>query len=231
VTIQPGIAQLIDKVDVVELVRDRIAEILLVESEQQQQLARAANKNPELWRLRVYTEATDPWEAYIGDQRDKDVAPIVNVYWNASTDDAHASNAVERQKVTGTYHVDCYGYGRSRETAGGHVSGDQQAALEAQRVARLVRNIIMAGHYMYLGMRKVVSKRWRDSATAFQPVMDGHAVQHIMGVRLVFSVDFNELSLQTQGVPLAGISIGIERLSDGLVYLTASYPEPEEPTP
>src|SRR4051812_33216829 len=115
--------QLIDKVDVVELVRDRIAEILLVESARQQELARADGKDPDLWRLQVYTEASDPWEVWLGDSSGKtqvDRAPIVNVWWNNSDDDEHASNTVERQKVTATYHVDCYGYAVSRETADGH---------------------------------------------------------------------------------------------------------------
>jgi hypothetical protein len=233
-TATPKLTALIDKVDNKELVRDQIAAILLVESTGQQALARSLGKDPDLWKLRIYTEASSPWEAFLGQDVDGsklpvDTSPIVNVWWQSSEDDASASNTVERQKVTAIFNIDCHGYAVSRASEDGHDSGDVLAAREAQRAERLVRNILMAGHYTYLELRKIVWRRWRNSSSAFQPSIDNRAVQNVMGVRMALQVEFNEFSPQAEGQPIEAIALEIKRLSDGLIYLTANYPEPEDP--
>ena len=52
---------LIDKQDSFEIVRDQIAGILYENQLAQQALAVTAGKDPALWELRVFTEATNPW--------------------------------------------------------------------------------------------------------------------------------------------------------------------------
>lgn len=216
---------LIDKRDTCEIVREKIGAILLEESVAQQALALADNKDPGLWKLRVYTEASNPWDAFLpadaGEVLDK--SPIVNVWWDKSTDDEKASNTHERQKSTGTYNVDVYAYGESRETADGQEAGDTMAALGAQAAARLVRNILMSAHHNYLGMRGTVWRRWRESSTSFQPTEEQRPVDHVHAVRIVMRVEFNEFSPQVSGEPLETISVGVSRMSDGLLYLTATY--------
>jgi hypothetical protein len=224
------IETLIDKVDNVELIRDQIAAIILVEQARQQELAAAADpaKDPELWRLRVFLERANPWDEFPSDPQDGvafDAAPLVNVWWANSDDGEHTSNVVERQRVTATFHIDCYGYGVSRETEAGHDSGDETAALEAQRAARLVRNILMSAHYTYLGMRGVVARRWRASAQSFQPAIDSRPVAHVSAVRQSFQVTFNEFSPQHVPVPLALISVAVKRIDTGELLFTADYPQ------
>jgi len=219
------ITELIDKTDNSELVRDQIAAIIAVEAAAQEALATAAGKDPRLWRLRTFLERSNPWSEFQEDVADQaDATPIVNVSFESASADMSASNVVERQKMAGSFNVDCYGYGLSAaEDDGGHVAGDEAAALEAQRAVRLVRNILMAGHYTYLGMRGVVWKRWPQSVTAFQPAIDGRTVQQIVACRLVLQVEYSEFSPQVQGEELELISATVKRAETGEIYITADY--------
>lgn len=212
------IEALIDKVDSVELVRDTIASILVAESTSQQALATAASKDPRLWALRVFLERTNPWTEFQDVPDQLDATPIVNVQIDSESFDPSASNVVARQKLTALYHLDCYAYGVSEDDGGsGHIAGDSRAGLEVQRVVRLVRNILMADEYTYLGLRKTVWKRWIRSVQAFHPPAEQRSVQHVRGARISLEVDFNELSPQVSGQPLERIQVSLERAENGEV--------------
>lgn len=216
------ITTLIDKKDTVEEVRDQIAAILKLESEGQVTLAQAQGKpNPEEWRLRVYQERANRWEEMTQD--DADDVPVVNVWWDSSSFNEKASNSVERQQSTATIHIDCYGRGTSYETAEGHVAADRLAAETAQRAARLARNILMAGEYTYLGMRKRVWRRWVDSISLLQPQQDNQNAFHIVVARIAFRVEFNEHSPQYEPEPLELLSAKVLRAQDGQILLSADY--------
>ena len=215
------IAELIDKVDNFELVRDQIAAILVSEIANQQTLAADAGLPPESWKLRVFTERSNPWEQFLDDA---DTSPLVNVWYDSSTFPQGKSNAIERQASETTYNIDCYGYGRSKDLpTGGHTPGDQDAAIEVQKAVRLVRNILMAAEYTYLGMRGLVWQRWPQSATVFQPQQDGHQAQQIVGARIALRVIFNEFSPQVEPVTLEFLSIDVIRKEDGEIVLEADY--------
>lgn len=216
------ITQLIDKLDSSELVRDRLALILLQETASQQALAAAATptpKNPDPWKLRVFLENTHPWSEWLErpetDENPEFSPPIVNISTEGVAFDKSASNVVEKQKGTGTYHIDVYGYGVACETEDGQLPGDQAAALECQRAMRLVRNIIMAGTYTYLdfprGKDQVVASRWPVGITYFQPQIDGRTVQNVIGGRLTLEVTFSELSPQVEGFPLEWVNLLVKR--------------------
>jgi hypothetical protein len=221
---------LIDKLDNSEILRDEIAAILFLESEKQQELALLANKDPDLWKLRVFVEASAPWAEW-ADAPDsssplEDTSPIINVKFDSETFDASKGNIAERQQAAGTFHIDCYGYGKASSSGAGHEPGDRAAALEAQRAVRLVRNILMSSYWAYLGHRGVVGRRWIQSIQIFQPELGGRAVQHVMGARVLFAVDFNEFSPQYQGVPLALVSVEVQRSGTNQVLLVADVPIP-----
>jgi hypothetical protein len=226
------ITSLIDKVDNSEIIRDQIAAILLVESAQQQVLAAAADpaKDPRLWALRVFVERSNPWaEWQDAPSKQIDATPIVNVTYDNATADAAGSDAIERQKLVGTFHIDCYGYGVAADTVDGHLAGDHAAALESQRALRLVRNILMSAHYAYLGFPRgssqFVASRWPQSFTMFQPAFDGRALQRVVACRLALQVEFNEFSPQVEGQPLEIISATVKRKETGEIYFKAKYGE------
>ena len=225
------IPTLIDKQDNVEIIRDQIAGILALEIASQKVLATAAAKNPDDWNMNVYTERSNPWEQWQNDQ--SDFSPIVNVWWDNSNFDMKAGNVVDRQKSTAVFNIDCYGFGKSADNpSGGHIPGDRKAALEAARAVRLVRNILMAAEYTYLGLRGVVWRRWPQGITNFQPQQENAAAQQIVGARLPLSVDFNELSPQVASEILEFVSVSIIHKGDGeLIVLSgealAESGEPE----
>ena len=214
------ITTLIDKLDTAEMVRDQIAAILALESAAQVVLATAAGKpSPNEWALRVYQERSNPWE-----NLPDGGPPVVNVWWDSSTYDQASSNIVERQKSTATINIDCYGYGKSADDGStGHIAGDRNAAETAQRAFRLVRNILMAGEYTYLGMRGVVWQRWVESVTLMQPQQGGQNVHQVVGARLALRVEFNEFSPQVEPVVLELLTVDVRRTEDNQVVIEADY--------
>jgi len=229
VTLTYAIPALIDKYDTCETIRDQIAGILAVESARQQVLATAAGKSSALWKLNVYTERSNAFDQWLLSQTDR--TPIVNVVFDSASFDATASNAHERQKADGVFHVDVFGLGvAANKSAGGHTLGDEAAALEAQRAARLVRNILMAAPYMYLGLRGTVWRRWISSVTLYQPSRSDNAIQQVCAARIALEVQYNEFSPQYTAVDLEDLLIKIKRAEDGAVVLVeAEYDS--TPTP
>lgn len=218
---------LIDKQDNFEIIRDQIAAILTTETDSQQALAKAANKkNPKLWKLRVFTERANAIEEWrdIGPTKTIDESPIVNVWYDNGSFPMNKGNVVERQAHDAVYNIDCYGAGFSGDNpGGGHFLGDKEAALEAQRAIRLVRNILMAADYTYLGLRGTVWRRWPQSITVFQPQIDGRPVSHVVGARIALRVEFNELAPQITPETLELLTVGVKRTEDGEIVLQANY--------
>ena len=216
------IPTLIDKQDSFEIVRDQIAAILKLEVVSQMQLAVDAGKDPALWDMRVFTERSNPWEQFLNDQTDK--SPLVNVWYDNSNFNQSKSNILERQASETIYNIDCYGYGLSRDDVGpGHTPGDREAAFEVQKALRLVRNILMAAEYTYLGLQGLVWQRWPDSVTVFQPQIDANQIQQIVGARISFRVIFNEFSPQVASNPLELLTVDVLRTEDGEIVLETDY--------
>lgn len=212
-----SIPTLIDKQDNFEIIRDQIAAILASEITNQMALATAAAKDPLDWKLRIYTERSNPFEGYLNAPV-ADTSPIINVWFDNSNFEKASSNNIERQTSVSVFNIDCYGYGISSDNiAGGHNPGDKVATFEAHRAARLVRNILMAGEYSYLGLRGLVGLRWPQAITSFQPQIGDQAIQNVHAVRIAFNVQFNEFAPQVAEETLEYMAIDITRQSDGLI--------------
>ena len=212
---------LIDKQDTYEIVRDQIAAILATEIAEQQILA-VAEPDPTLWKLRIFSERSNPWEQFLDENPDP--SPLVNVWYGASTFDKTASNIVERQGSTGTFNIDCYGYAKSGDDgATGHLPGDREAAFAVHRALRLVRNILMSAPYTYLALRGTVWRRWPSAVTVFQPEMDRAPIPNIIGARLVLEVEFSEFSPQATEEILELASVEVRRTEDGEIVAEADY--------
>jgi len=216
------IASLIDKSDNFEVVRDQIAAILVLEIASQMSLATVGSKDPNDWKLRIFTERSNPWEQLLNEQ--DDASPIVNIWYDNSNFNLSGSNIKDRQKAEATFNIDCYGYGVSKDVgAGGHTPGDQEAAFEVHKALRLVRNILMAAEYTYLGLRGLVWQRWPQSVNVFQPQIGEQPIQQIVGARLALRVSFNELSPQVVAQTLEFLSVDVKRVEDGQIVINADY--------
>lgn len=214
------IQTLIDKQDNFEIIRDQIAYIIAYESASQQALATAAAKDPDQWKLSVYTERNNPFENFTGD--DQYTTPVVNVWYDNSNFDKSAGNVKTRQKAIGIFNIDCIATGKSEADGAGHKAGDQVASEEAQRVVRLVRNILMASEYTYLGLRGTVWGRWPQRINIFQP-QQTVTIEQIVGARIALEVEFNEFSPQYVGEELEYISVDVNRAEDGKLIIEADY--------
>ncbi len=223
------ITTLIDKDDVNEIVRDQIAAILAVESVEQVVLAAAAGKpEPDDWKLRVFTERANPWEQWHNFKDGvTDESPVVNVWFSDETFDKKGSDIFERQVADGVFNIDVYAGTISRDDAsGGHKPGDREAALIVQRGARLCRNIMMAAIYLRLDLPIVVSDRWAQSITVFQPEIEDVPIQHVIAARLAMEVRYNEFSPQIELETLELLSSVISRDGDGMLHVLADIAYP-----
>jgi len=219
------IQTLIDKQDNFEIIRDQIAAILVLESTSQQALAVLAAKDPDDWKLRVFTERANPWELFQDDGAEQ--TPIINIWYGSSNFDKASSNKMERQHSSSVYNIDIYALGISSDIpAGGHVPGDEDAALRVQAAIRLVRNILMASTYTYLGLQGLVWGRWPQSINVFQPQVEGRQAQQVIGGRIALTVDFNEFSPQYVPETLELVAIDVKRAEDGEIVLEADYDYP-----
>lgn len=225
------ITTLIDKQDNSEIIRDQLAAILAIEVAAQMVLATAAGKDPNDWKLRIFTERANPWEQF-RDFTDgvTDDSPLVNVWFGDADFDKSKSDIFEKQKADGTFNFDVYGVSiSSDDPLGGHKPGDREAAFEVQRGMRLVRNILMAAHYTRLDLDGIVWDRWPESITMFQPMLeDNIPIQHVMASRLVLNVGFHELSSQIEMETLELLSSDVHRTFDGQIVAEAdiAYPLP-----
>ena len=217
-----NLPDLIDKTDNFEVVRDLIATILAAETISQQALAVAAAEDPKLWAFDVFIERSNPFETLKGFAS---ANPVVNVWFDTSSADRSRSNQFERQYFEATYNIDVIARGDSAKVAGtGHISGDEQAFRNAQRVARLVRNILMAAQYRFLGVprgpNQVVLDRWVDGMESYRPDPEKpQSSPNIGGIRISFGVGFNEFDPQIPLSTIDLINIQVFRDSDGKLIL------------
>lgn len=218
---------LIDKQDNSEVVRDQIVAILALEVANQKALATAAGKDPDLWDFGVFTERSTPWEALFDESAEGVVSetPLVNVWYDSSNFPGDKGDTIERQKSDTIYNIDCYAAAVSANdrTGTGHTPGDLQASLNAQRVIRLVRNIIMAGENTYLQLRGTVWSRWFQSVNSFQPQLSDRPAIHVIGARMALAVGFNEFSPQTTPEDLETLVLAVSLDPAGKAIVDAEY--------
>ena len=217
--IMSSVIPLIDKGDNFEKIRDRIAAILAAETALQQTAATAIGKDPDLWKFRVYSERSNPWENVTGD----DKTPVINVWFDNSTYDPSASNISTRQRATSRYNVDLYCHAEAYQTSDGHAAGDELSAKMAHNTAKLVRNILMHETYTYLLYRGIVWKRWINAITVFQPASGGQSIERVIGCRIALDVDHNEeIDIETPET-LDSIGIKFYHEPDGQIIAELEY--------
>jgi len=204
------ITGLIDKLDNNEVVRNKIAVILATEEANQRTLATAASKNPDLWKFSVYIERAKPWEVLTDNDGDEiGEMPLVNVSFDNDNFDNKGSANLQIQKTRGTFYIDCYAHKNKTVS----LSGDEATSKEADRIARLVRNIIMHGAYTYLDLQGVVTKRMITRREKLQPDIRQEGLENIVVSRLTLDVEYDELASQTSPVTMEQV-FGQSKVSD-----------------
>lgn len=225
---------LINKQDGFEVVRDQTA-VIINENQAAQVVLAAGEPDPNDWKLRVYIERANPWEAFLNDNdaATPDQSPIVNVWYESGTFPESSGNVIARQDHRATINVDVYAWGIAKsdpDNPTGHIPGDLEAAEIAQRGTRLVRNILMASQNAWLQLRAdvrpdvAVGQRWIQSITSFQPEIQNEAAHAILGIRLALNVRFSEFAQQAdESNLLEFVSVDVLRDSDGMLIAEADF--------
>lgn len=193
-----------------EVVRDRIAEILVNELAHQTSLAPAEEK--EDYDIAVTIEKTDPWAST--------QFPVVNVWYDTGNIDTGASSPANEQQGDHFYNLDCY-VKKASEVDGVVIdSGDTLSAREVQRVAGLIWQIIMADQNARLQFpartagvpSAVVGSRIFEQLSTFQPSFGDTVVEDVQAMRLRLKVEHVEIPPISVGVTLqAGVFV-VERV-------------------
>jgi hypothetical protein len=223
---QAKLTELIDKQDTNEIVRDQIAAILAIEIDKQKDLAVIAGKNPVEWDVDIYIEKSRPWEL-LSDENGEEISetPLVNVSFDNDVFDNKGSDAVGNQKVVGTFYIDCYAHKNSyRDDYCNLIDGDTLTSRESDKVARLVRNIIMAGPYTYLGLQKTVFKRYINRREKFNPSdREGKYFENVIVTRITLNVDYKEYSPQAETTDIETLIANCKVGDDGLVEFNIEF--------
>ena len=190
------ITELIDKQDNCEIVRDKVAVILAVEIANQRALAVTAGKpDPDQWFFDVYIERSRPWEV-LTDNDGSEIGDIknglVNVTFDSDSFDNRGSANLNTQRAKGVILLDCYAHINASSTA----AGDEATSKDSERIARLVRNIIMYAGYTYLDFRGVVSRRYVNKRDKLQPDIRQEGFENVIVTRLSLEVDYEEYSTE-----------------------------------
>jgi hypothetical protein len=222
--VEAKIKTLIDKQDTCEIIRDQIAAILAIEIEHQAELADDAGKDPADFFFSVFSECSNPWES--------DEMPLVNVHFNNDRFDNKNSTMIDRQRATGTFYIDCYANKKTTDAD----SGDELSSKDADRIARLVRNILMAQEYTYLALgyrelgngNNLVTRRYITKREKFGIDIRQEGYENIVACRIILEVDYDELSPQVVMENLELMILSCKREDSGQIYFNAEYDLKEE---
>jgi hypothetical protein len=189
---------LLAKNDNIELIRNQIAGILKIETENQYSLA-AGQGAEDLrdYKIGVFVERARPWDL----TGNKNPFPLINI--SLSGYDGEAGSAQSEKKYKATFYIDCYGCGNLNNTNG---NDDSLAAIRAWKTARIARNILMSSYYTYLGLRGTVFKRSILSIQTGSPSNMPESAAAVTTCRISLAVDFSEKSPQEGGVMFEGIA-------------------------
>jgi len=225
------IKELIKNKDNAEKIRDQIACILKAELLNQKQLADESEEitDKKDFDIAVYIENSRPWEL-TGDKKDSSPFPLVNVCLQETVEDEKSPGAtVGNVKYNGTFYIDCYGCGNNQpENTDEYVPDDFLSTMRAWHTARVIRNILMSGFYAYLGMQGLVRKRKIKKITTIIPPLTESSIS-ITGCRIIFEVEFHEVSIVGDGVKLEEISFTSNKNGEvSLIDALFDYKEKKE---
>lgn len=147
-------------------------------------------------RLDVFVERAISWEQLPSNAR----LPIANLMLDRVDYMRDGSTAL-RWRTSGRYTIDCLGFGTSGPIPGGHRAGDREAASEARRAARLVRQVLMDQRNQQLGLQGTVSTHWVESAQMMPPSQDYAAAHRCMACRIEVRVEFYEDAAEVEAEP------------------------------
>lgn len=197
----PAYTTLQSEPDNIEVIREQIAALLVLDLENQYRLAKEAeDPNKKDYDVSVFVEKDNPIQFV---EKAENPFPLVNVSLE-SAEQAGSTATVNRQSMTATFYVDVYATGNadSLEDKG------MKASMKAWKTARLVRRILRAETNTYLRLRGIVG----GVSLSFQSgePADVQSAIRVKMVRVTAKVDYTENVEITSGPGIEVISMTVK---------------------
>lgn len=197
----PVVGFLLDTPDNIEIIRDQISKILVLELDNQYQLALAASDPAATdYYVDIFVENDELLQLL----QEENSFPLVNITLQNTVIIKKGSSSINIRKMLATFFVDCYTTGNLNSGSFTGTGG----VIRGWKLGRLIRNILSAGDYTYLKLRKIVgSKTITKMETVFPNFVSGSIKVCMCRIELV--VEYDEFSPQTNGSDLEGIAVAV----------------------
>lgn len=203
----------------IQLVIDKIGEILVNESANQQALAIAGGKDPDLYKIRVFADRFNPF-----DNMKTDTTPLVSIKESDDSKELSVSGNHGKQQKLLTINIDCFGIGRAEETVSGHRPADLDASQDGRRAANLVNKILKSDINSNLQLdRKIVNSVNITGEQYFEPDFDSRQMGPVVAKRLSLQCKVTDTPMINNGVELLGVVVDVERGDSGEIYTICEY--------
>lgn len=203
----------------IQIVIDKISEILVNEVVSQQSKAVSEGADPDLYDARIFADRFTPF-----DQFKKNTTPLVSIRESDDSKELSVSGNHGKQQKMLTLFIDCFGIGKAEQTEEGHRPADLDATQDCRRIADLVSKILKADINVNLQLdRKLVSSVNIVSEQYFEPDFDSRQMGPVVAKRLSLQCKITDQPMINSGVPLEGIIIDIARGDTGEIYTTCEY--------
>lgn len=187
----PIIDFLLDAPDNVEIIRDQISKILVLELKNQHQLAVAA-EDPDVsdYDVDVFVENDEPLQFL----QEENSFSHVNIMLQNTVCEKGSTN-IDMRKMLATFFIDCCIIQKDFTR--------RESVLKSWKLGRLVRNILSAGDYTYLKLPKTVGSK---IITKMETIISSELIEMCV-CRVELVVGYSEFSPQTGGPNLERISV------------------------
>lgn len=200
----------------VQLVIDRIAEILVYELANQQALAGVGASD---YDIRVFTDRFNPLDQFSNDNRS-----LVNIELSDESTQTNVTATYGKQQEGVTINLYVYSVGVASETPAGHIPADYDAAVKVKKTRNIINRILKADINSNLQLpRNVVNSVIIQSGQYLIPDFDNRDFGPTVAMRISLTCNIIEEPMINNGVPLDSIVIDIEKDDTGQVYAKLEY--------
>ena len=209
------LTELIDvDINPIQLVIDKVSEILVNEAKNQQALAIAAGFDHLSYDFRVFADRFDPLDSVKKDKR-----AIVSIKESDNSKKLSVSGNHGKQQKLLTLNIDCFGIGSAEQTIEGHRPADMDASHNARRLSNLVNHILKSEINFNLQLDpKIVNSVNIVSEQYLEPDFDSRMLGPIVVKRLTLQCNVTDFPKINKGVEFEGVIVDIERGDSGEIY-------------
>ena len=199
----------------VQVVIDKIAEILVYELANQQTLATDADD----YDIRVYTDRFQPLDQFKNDKRS-----LVNIELSDASMQTGVTATYGKQQESVTINLYIYSVGTSIETDTGHRPADYDASVKVKKTRNVINRILKADINSNLQLdRSIVNSVVIQAGQYLVPDFDNHDFGPVVAMRVSVQCNIIEQPVVNNGVPFDQIQIDILKDDTGLVYASLLY--------